>query len=83
MGYLLTVMAHELAHIHHSKLNNTITGLIVKQPRININTLISVNHGPKFQKLNLQLRKEIQQLQQKGYYGPGGLCLLCIRAKLC
>jgi hypothetical protein len=27
--------------------------------------------GPKFQKLNLQLRKEIQQLQQKGYYGPG------------
>ncbi|PLW58790.1 hypothetical protein PCANC_00335 [Puccinia coronata f. sp. avenae] len=47
MGYLLTVMAHELAHIHH------------------------MNHGPKFQKLNLQLRKEIQQLQQKGYYGPG------------
>ncbi|POW20815.1 hypothetical protein PSHT_03109 [Puccinia striiformis] len=47
MGYLLTVMAHELAHIHH------------------------MNHGPHFQKLNLQLRKEIQQLQQKGYYGPG------------
>ncbi|KAA1129001.1 hypothetical protein PGTUg99_021677 [Puccinia graminis f. sp. tritici] len=47
MGYLLTVMAHELAHIHH------------------------MNHGPQFQKLNLQLRKEIQQLQQKGYYGPG------------
>ncbi|WAR53045.1 hypothetical protein PtB15_2B474 [Puccinia triticina] len=44
MGYLLTVMAHELAHIHHSA---------------------------QFQKLNLQLRKEIQQLQQKGYYGPG------------
>jgi len=47
MGYLLTVMAHELAHIHH------------------------MNHGPQFQKLNLQLRKEIQQLQQRGYYGPG------------
>ncbi|KAA1122351.1 hypothetical protein PGTUg99_036930 [Puccinia graminis f. sp. tritici] len=30
-----------------------------------------MNHGPQFQKLNLQLRKEIQQLQQKGYYGPG------------
>ncbi|KNZ43944.1 hypothetical protein VP01_968g2 [Puccinia sorghi] len=44
MGYLLTVMAHELAHIHHSA---------------------------QFQKLNLQLRKEIQQLQQRGYYGPG------------
>lgn len=47
MGYLLTVMAHELAHIHH------------------------MNHGPKFQQLNLQLRQEIRKLQSKGYFGPG------------
>ncbi|MBW0468724.1 hypothetical protein O181_008439 [Austropuccinia psidii MF-1] len=47
MGYLLSVMAHELAHIHH------------------------MNHGPQFQKLNRQIRQEIEDLQRKGYYGPG------------
>ncbi|KAI8447878.1 WLM domain-containing protein [Phakopsora pachyrhizi] len=47
MGYLISVMAHELAHIHH------------------------MNHGTQFQRLNRQIRHEINLLQQRGYFGPG------------
>ena len=32
-----------------------------------------MNHGPDFQKLWAQLRREVQDLQRKGYYGDGTL----------
>ena len=30
-----------------------------------------MNHGPGFQALNARLRKEVRELQDKGYYGDG------------
>lgn len=39
-----------------------------------------MNHGPAFQALWSQLRTEVRQLQDKGYYGDGKtqFCVLCI-----
>ena len=41
-----------------------------------------MNHGPDFQKLWAQLRREVQDLQRKGYYGDGMLPLLTSSIKL-
>ncbi|THH30030.1 hypothetical protein EUX98_g4159 [Antrodiella citrinella] len=63
--WLLSTLCHELAHIKVCVFSSSDTDVF--QLAYNQH----MNHGPEFQALWSQLRKEVKELQSKGYYGDG------------